>query len=411
MAIKLERLSALAVSRARKAGLYADGKGLYLQVARGGARSWIFRFRHAGRRRDMGLGSLDAVTLAQARKKATDARHALTKGEDPIEGRRALEASQRALAGKARTFEDCAAAYIAAHAPGWRNAKHSAQWSATLEAYAYPVLGKLSVADIEVAHVLRVLEPIWNDKPETASRVRGRVEAIISWAMARGYRPAGANPATWRGHLAKLLPARAKVRPVKHHPALPYAEIGAFMADLRAQEGIAARALEFVILTACRTSEAIGATWGEIDLDHATWTIPAARIKAGREHRVPLSAPAVAILRSMLKVREGEFVFPGGRRGRPQSTNALLALLKRMKRGDLTVHGFRSTFRDWAAERTNYPNEVSEQALAHAIGDKVEAAYRRGDLIEKRKRLMADWAKFCGTVAKSGNVVPMRRAR
>ncbi len=295
---------------------------------------------------------------------------------------------------------------------GWRNAKHGTQWTATLAAYAFPVFGNVPAADIDVAMVLKALEPIWKQKPETAARVRGRIEAVLDWAAARGFR-FGDNPARWRGHLANLLPARAKVRRVTHHPALPYARMGEFMAALRGQEGIAARALDFLILTAARTSEATGATWDEIDLGAATWTIPGERIKAGKEHRVPLSAPALAIVRAMAGTRESEFVFPGGRRARPLSNMAMASVLDRMGRGDITVHGFRSAFRDWCAEKTNYPREVAEMALAHAVGDKVEAAYRRGDLFEKRRRIMADWAKFCGAIAKPEveNVVALAGTR
>lgn len=411
----MARLTALAVSRAKTKGLYADGNGLYLQVSAVGTKSWVFRYRMHGRKtpRDMGLGSLADVGLADAREKARDARKLITAGIDPIDAKRASRAAVALERANVATFEDAAKAYIEAHSHAWRNPKHRDQWPNTLRDYAYLVMGKLPVARIEVGHVLKVLEPIWTKKPETASRVRGRIEAVLDWAKARGYRT-GENPARWRGHLENLLPRRAKVRKVEHHPALPYAEIGAFMADLRKQDGVAALALEFLILTAARTSEVSGARWSEIDLDKAVWTVHADRIKAGREHRVPLSAPALAILKKLHKTRDGEFVFPGGRKGKPLSANALLALLKRMDRTDVTAHGFRSTFRDWCAEQTNYPRDVAEAALAHAVGDKVEAAYRRGDLFEKRALLMRDWAAYCGTVPKTdktATVVPMRRKR
>lgn len=393
------RLTALAVARAKAPGMYADGSGLYLQIAPSG-RSWIFRYQHGGRRRYMGLGPVAAVSLAAARGKAQEARKALAEGNDPIAARRATQAALAAAAARSMTFEACASAYIASHKDGWRNAKHGAQWDSTLRAYAFPVLGDVPAADIDVAMVLKALEPIWAQKPETAARVRGRIEAVLDWATARGFR-VGDNPARWRGHLANLLPARAKVQRVTHHPALPYARMGEFMAALRSQEGVAARALEFAILTAARTSEATGAAWAEFDLGAATWTIPGERIKAGREHRVPLSAPALAIVRAMAKTREGEFVYPGGRRGRPLSNMAMSAVLRRMGRDDITVHGFRSAFRDWAAESTNYSREVAEMALAHAVGDKVEAGYRRGDLFDKRRRIMADWAKHCTRIDKA----------
>jgi integrase len=294
------------------------------------------------------------------------------------------------------TFKESAAMYVASHRAGWRNPKHAAQWQATLATYAEPVIGGLSVQAIDTALVLKVLEPIWTTKPETAGRVRGRIESILDWAKARGYR-AGENPARWRGHLDKLLPGRSKVRRVEHHAALPYAELPGFLVSLREQEGIAARALEFAILTAARTGEVIGARWSEMDLVGKNWTLPAARMKAGREHRVPLSDRALAILREMQPHRQAEdaFVFPGGKNRRPLSNMAFLMLLRRMGRGDVTVHGFRSSFRDWAAERTKFPAEVAEMALAHTVSDKTVAAYNRSDLYERRRRLMAAWTTFC----------------
>ncbi len=269
-------------------------------------------------------------------------------------------------------------------------------------------MGKVAVGAVDVAHVMKALEPIWTTKSETAGRVRGRIEAILDWATARGFRK-GENPARWRGHLANLLPPQARLRRIKHHPALPYADVGAFVAELRKQVGIGPLAFEFAILTATRTSEAIGARWAEINLKAGVWTIPATRIKAGREHRVPLSPRALEILREMAELREGDFVFPGGRKGKPLSSMVFLMTLRRMKQENITAHGFRSTFRDWAAEQTNYPREVCEMALAHAVGDKVEAAYRRGDLFEKRARLMDEWGRYCGTVQAAGTVIPLRK--
>ncbi len=410
MAREIGRLNALTVARVKKPGMYADGGGLYLQMTASGAKSWVYRFMLNGRARWMGLGPLHTVTLSDARLKATDTRRLRLAGIDPIEARKADQAKTRLEAAKAITFRDAAEAYINAHKAGWRNAKHANQWRATLKTYAYPVFGSFPVRAVDVALVMRVLEPIWATKTETASRVRGRIESVLDWATARGYR-LGDNPARWRGHLENLLPRRAKVQRVRHHPALPYGEIGAFVRDLRKQEGIAARALEFLILTACRTGEAIGARGPEFDLRHAVWTVPAERVKAGREHRVPLSAPALAIARDLSRAADDPdgFVFPGGRKGRPLSNMAMTALLRRMGREDITVHGFRSTFRDWAAERTNYPREVAEMALGHAVSDKVEAAYRRGDLFEKRRRLMDEWTKFCRTATAAGKVVSIRR--
>jgi len=401
------RLTALAVTRATERGYYADGRGLYLQVARGGTRSWVLRFRWQGGRREMGLGSLADVPLAEARRKAVEARVAIAGGVDPIAARDASRAAASVERAKAVTFKDAAGRYIEAHTSSWRNAKHGAQWTATLEAYAYPTIGKLPVSAVDVGHMTKVLEPIWSKKPETARRLRGRIEAVLDWAIARGYRK-GDNPARWRGHLENLLPEYKRVAKTRHHPALPYTAVGAFVAELRKQEGTAARALEFLILTASRTAETIGARWSEIDLDKAEWRIPGDRIKAGKEHRVPLSPRAVAIVREMAEATIGEFVFPGGKAKKPLSNGAFLALLERMGRGDITAHGFRSTFRDWAAERTNYPRDVAEMALAHAIGDKVEAAYRRGDLFEKRRAMMVSWEKFCGVVSKPAAVISFR---
>jgi integrase len=306
-------------------------------------------------------------------------------------------------AAKAVTFDECATAYIASHRAGWRNAKHAAQWTSTLETYASPVFGKVPVQAVDVALVMRVLEPLWSVKPETASRVRGRIESILDWAKVRGHRD-GENPARWRGHLDHLLPARSKVRKIKHHAALPYGDVPVFMVALRGREAVAARALEFAILTAARTGEVLGTKWSEIDLTAAVWTVPALRMKAGAEHRVPLSAPALAVLRAMEKLRDGDFVFPGDRHA-TLSNMSMLMLLRRMGHADLTAHGFRSTFRDWAAECTSFANEVAEMALAHAIDDKTEAAYRRGALFERRRRLMQAWADFCTGVHERGNVV------
>jgi integrase len=311
-------------------------------------------------------------------------------------------------AAKAMTFTACAEHYIASHKVGWRNDKHAAQWPATLGAYVYPVFGGLPVQAVDVGLVMKAIEPIWTVKPETAGRVRGRIESILDWATTRGYRT-GENPARWRGHLENLLPARSKVRRVEHHAALPYPEIGGFMVELRQQEGVAARALEFAILTAARTGEVIGARWDEINIVERQWTVPPERMKAGKEHRVPLSDAALAVVEKLGAIRQGDHVFPGGKAGRPISNMAMLMLLRRIGRGDLTAHGFRSSFRDWAAESTAFPGEVAEMALAHAVGDKVEAAYRRGDLFQKRRQLMDAWAKFCEVPAMGGRVLSIRQ--
>jgi integrase len=377
-------LSPLFVRRVQRRGYYNDGGLLYLQVDAGGNRSWIFRYGAQGRHHH-GLGPLHTVSLAEAREKARECRKLLLDGHDPIAESRTRRAAARIAAAKAVTFAAAAETYITKHHAAWKNPKNRQQWRNTLATYAYPVLGKLPVAAIDTGLVLRVLEPIWHTKSETASRVRMRLERVLSWAAVHGYRP-GDNPARWRGHLDHLLPAQGKIAPVRHHGALPYADVPAFLVELRQRDGLAAAALEFLILTAARTGEVLGATWGELDSEQRTWMIPARRMKSGREHRVPLSDRAVELLREL--PREGQRPFA-------LSNMALLQLLKRMNRPGITAHGFRSSFRDWAAERTNYPNHVVEMALAHAVGDKVEAAYRRGDLFQKRRALMRAWSAFC----------------
>jgi integrase len=403
-----ERLSDLAVRRSKKPGFYADGRQLYLQVSPSGSKSWLFRFARKGREHWMGLGPYPDVSLAEARQNAFEARRLLREGVDPIDARRTARNAARLEEARGLTFKDCAERYIAAHEAGWRNAKHRAQWRSTLETYAFPALGELPVAAIDTALVMKVLEPIWQAKPETAGRVRGRMESVLDWAAARNYRTSD-NAARWRGHLDKLLPARSRLARVQHHAALPWRNLPAFMAELRGQTGTSARALEFAILTAGRTGEVIGATWGEIDEGAKVWTVPAERMKGGRTHRVPLCERALEILKSL--PREGDHVFGGARAGKPLSQMALLMTLRRMKRNDLTVHGFRSTFRDWAAECTSFPREVAEAALAHGIPDKVEAAYRRGDLFERRRQLMKVWSRYCSSGVATGAVVPIRQAR
>jgi integrase len=413
MARAISRLTAVKVEKAKEPGMYPDGGGLYLRVTTKGARNWVLRYMLDRRPRWMGLGPLALYGLQEARAKALDARRKRHEGIDPIEARRAERARQRLDAAKAVSFQQCAEAYVNAHRAGWRNDKHAGQWSATLSTYAYPVIGALPVQAVDTGLVLKVLEPIWTAKPETASRVRGRLESILDFAKVRGYRD-GENPARWRGHLDKLLPAHSKVRKVEHHAALPYSDLPGFLIALREQEGVAARALEFTILTAARTGESMGATWGEINWSDKLWIIPAGRMKGGREHRVPLCDRALTILREMKPPADipnaGEqFVFSGGKPGRPLSNMAFLMLLRRMGRADLTAHGFRSSFRDWAAERTNFPSEVPEMALAHVVGNKVEAAYRRGDLFDKRRRLLGAWADFLSKApADTAKVVSLR---
>jgi integrase len=397
MARVSNRLTAMAVQKLKEPGRHADGDGLYLQIGPTGGKSWLFRYMLQGKAREMGLGALNTMPLAEAREAALSARRTLAAGLDPLEVRKAERQQQETEASSGITFSECASAYIEAHRPAWRNQKHVAQWTSTLKTYVEPVFGAQPVRAVNLDMVMEVLEPIWHTKPETAARIRGRIEAILDWAEVRQYR-SERNPARWKGRLDKLLPARSKVQSVRHHPALPFEDIGAFMASLRQREEGAARALEFTILTGSRTGEALNARWDEFDLDAKIWNIPGERMKTGRDHRVPLSEAAMAILTRMAEVRQSDFVFPGQKKGRPYSNMAFLQLLKRMKRPDLTGHGFRSTFRDWAAERTAFSREVAEMALAHTIGDKVEAAYRRGDLFDKRRDMMEAWANFCATI-------------
>jgi integrase len=392
-------------------GLHRDQAGLYCQVAKTGARCWIFRFQLNGRARAMGLGSVELVSLAQARALAAEARKLARSGIDPIEARRLERQQARKDDARAMSFDACAAAYIESHRQGWKNAKHAWQWETTLRNHASPIIGMLNVADVELGHILKIIEPIWGTKTETASRLRGRIESVLDWATVRGYRK-GENPARWRGHLDKILPQRSKVQKVEHHKSLPYGELPAFMADLRERPGTSARALEFLILTGARSGEIREATWGEFDLDSGLWTIPAARMKAGKEHRVPLVGRALAIVQELTAVPLGPFVFPAPtHEHKPLSDAAFKALLKRMKMDAYVPHGFRSTFRDWAAECTPVPHEVCEQALAHTITNAVERAYRRGDLFEKRRQLMAAWAKFCTSPAPTAGSLTAIRAQ
>jgi integrase len=315
-------------------------------------------------------------------------------GKDPIAERDASRAKANVATAEAMSFDDCATAYVAAHRAGWRNSKHASQWTNTIKAYCSPVFGKLPVHLVGVGLVMKAIEPIWTVKPETAGRVRGRIERILDWAKVRGYRD-GENPARWQGHLDHLLPARGKVRRVKHHAALPYPDIPAFVTELRGRDAVAARALEFAILTAARTSEVLGATWSEIDLEGRVWTIAANRMKSGQEHRIPLGDRAIEIVKNMMTKKQNEYIFSGDRRA-ALSNMSFLMLLRRMGRRDITAHGFRSSFRDWVEEKTDAPRAVAEMALAHSIGNAVEAAYRRGDLFEKRRILMSEWEKYCG---------------
>lgn len=409
MARKAKELGALEVNRLETPGLHAVGgvAGLALQVSPNGARSWVLRAMVGGKRREMGLGGYPDVTLAGAKEAARAARALIDQGTDPVAERQAKRSALAAAIASTMTFNEASMRYIAAHEAGWKSAKHAAQWRNTLETYAFPVIGKIAVADVETSHVMRILEKdnFWNTKTETASRVRGRIESVLDWATVRGFRK-GDNPARWRGHIEHLLAARSDVQKTEHHSAMDYREVGAFMAQLRQQEGMGARALEFAILCASRSGEVRGAEWSEIDLTAGVWTIPANRMKAEREHRVPLTDAALTLLKALPRYDDTNLVFPNTK-GTILSDMTLTAVLRRMG-VPVTAHGFRSSFRDWAGETTAYPREVIEHALAHQLKDKAEAAYARGSLFDKRRRLMADWAKFCGTIATAGSVTPIR---
>jgi integrase len=418
-----KELSALEVSRIRGPGYHSVGgvSGLVLQVTETGARSWILRAQIGGKRSEIGLGGYPSVTLAGAREAARAAKEKIRNGIDPVQERRSARSALAAARASAMTFEEAAKKYIATNEAGWKNGKHAAQWPATLEKYVYPSIGKIQVAAIDISHVVGILEPIWTTKTETASRLRGRIEVVLDWAKARGYRT-GDNPARWKGHLAAILPAASKVKKVAHHSALDYRQIGAFMAALKEVAGFGARALEFALLTACRSGEVRGAKWSEIDTQAGVWVIPAERMKAGKEHRVPLSDAAMNLLLSLARLDGSEFIFPSAKGGL-LSDMTLTAVIRRMDQAQvdegetgwrdnagkvITAHGFRSSFRDWAGETTAHPREVIEHALAHQLADKAEASYARGTLFDKRRRLMKDWAAYCSVVAVKHDAVITR---
>lgn len=403
---KLSKLTALSVQRLNKRGRYADGGGLYLQISVSGSKSWLFRYMKDRKAREMGLGSLNAVTLAQAREKAFEFRRMLAEGQDPLESKAEMKRARALESAKSVTFKECAEAFLQSHSQKWSNPKHREQWETTLESYVYPKIGDISVGQVDMTLVLKVLEPIWHSKTETASRIRGRIENILNYAKVREWR-SGENPARWRGHLDQILPRRNDIAAVEHFAALPIADVPQFMTALRAQDGIAPWALEFAILTAARTSEAVNAEWSEFDLEQGIWVVPAERMKHGKEHRVPLSKRAIEILQNLKRIRISKYVFPGRKNGHPLSNMSLLQLLKVRMGLKITAHGFRSTFRDWASERTNFQNEVIEMALAHTIGNKVEAAYRRGDLFLKRLKLMNAWSEFCLSPVQSASVIEL----
>jgi integrase len=415
----IHRLGPTALNR-KTPGTYGDGNGLWLQITvakdgKGRNRSWVFRYstrdptRRSGyRTREMGLGSADKVSLVEARDLALQCCKQRLQGIDPIEARDARRAAQATAAAKVTTFDQCVGAYIAAHRAAWRSQKHAVQWTTTLRKHASPVFGSLPVQAVDTTLVVKALERIWHQTPETASRLRGRIEAVLDWATVRGFRQ-GDNPARWTGYLDKLLPAPRKLKPMQHHEAMAYRDVPSLMAKLRAMGGTNARALEFTILSASRTGEVLGARWDEIDSTAKTWTVPGSRMKAGKEHRVPLSGRCIAILTDMQEVQRNGYVFPGARND-ALTSHPMAQLLKRMGHS-VTVHGFRSAFRDWCREQTSFPREVAEQALAHHIGNSVERAYARGDVLETRRKLMDAWARYCATPAPTGAaVLPLRKA-
>ena len=422
----LNKLSDRMVRALKDPGFYGDGGGLYVQVSPTGSKSWIFRYARQGREHQMGLGSLNDWSLAEARERATTARKSLARGVDPLEAKRESERAA-SVPSRVTTFRQAADDYIKMKSAEWKNDKHHAQWESTLETYAHPTLGAMDVGEITTADVQRVLEAIWLTKTETATRVRQRIEAVIATADKKAERER-LNPARWRGHLDALLPKPAKVAKKENHPSLPYKRVGEFMQDIRSQAGFAALLVQIIVLTAVRTSEAVGAKWDEFDLDERTWLIPKDRMKADKDHLVPLSDSALAILKRLREVNSKGYVFPGGKEGKPMSNMAGLALLRRMnkeresdgtplwvdpklKDKPITVHGFRSTFRVWCGEQTNFPHEVAEMALAHTIKNKTEAAYMRGDMFEKRAKLMQAWDDYCGRVNAGATVTQIGSRR
>ncbi|MRW94282.1 tyrosine-type recombinase/integrase [Duganella sp. FT80W] len=416
MGLQQQRLSALQVSKLTKPGLYGDGGGLTLQVTKGGVKSWLFRYMMAGKAYGMGLGPTHTISLAEARLKALAARKQILDGINPLAAKKQEQIATALADARMMTFDQCAEAYVSAHKAGWKNAKHADQWTNTLATYVSPVFGKLPVAEIDTGLVVKCLSPIWETKTETASRLRGRIESILGWATTSGYRT-GENPARWKGHLDNLLATISKASRTKHHPSLPWQRMGEFVLALKSREGASARAVEFAILTACRSGEVRGARWSEFDLEKKVWTIPAERMKAKREHEVPLSDAALTLLKLMPE--RGDIVFAGTKE-QPLSDMSLTAVIRRMNDGDtpiwvdangegITVHGFRSSFRMWAAETTTHPREVAEHALAHQLPDAVERAYQRGSQFAKRAALMTEWAIYCNKSPAKAIVAPIKR--
>lgn len=393
MARQINKLSDRQVKAEKKPGRFADGNGLYLQVSQSGAKSWLFRFMQDGKSREMGLGSTNTVSLAEARTTALECKRLLRDGIDPINDRNERLIKTKTEKNNILTFKHCATEYLKAHSASWKSDRHAEIWASSVKRYANPVIGEMPVNLVDRSHIMRVLDPIWRTKTETAKKLRGRLESILDWATVQDYRK-GENPARWKGHLDKLLPKPSEVSKVKHFPALPYQEINAFMDELRQREAPSAMALRLIILTATRSGELRGAVWSEFNLAEATWTIPADRMKAGKEHIIPLCAEAVSILQGLPRMANTDYLFTGAKSGKPLSDVVFKKLMERMGRTDITTHGFRSTFRDWAAEQTSFPREVIENALAHRLKDKAEAAYFRSNLLNKRRELMNKWGEY-----------------
>jgi integrase len=401
-----DKLTDRKIRELKRPGFLSDGGNLYLDAWGLPNKNWVLRYARHGKTHDHGLGSYPQTSLAEARERRDEALRKLRNGTDPIEERRAERLAPKLQRARSMTFRQCADFYIAAHEQSWKNDRHRTQWQQTLESYCYPTLGDLPIQQIDTGLVMRIVQPLWHSKTETSARIRGRVEAILDWAVSAGYRPEGANPARWKGHLQNLLPAKAKIAPTRHHKALHYAELPQFMAELAVQTSIAALALRFTILTACRTGEALGARWDEIDPGNRLWVVPGSRMKGGREHRVPLSEPVLQILETLKKLPASPLLFPGDVPTRAVGKNIMAQMLRRAGRNE-TVHGFRSSFSDWCTERTHFPVEAREMALAHRVGDAVQEAYRRTDLLNRRRALMDAWAKFCCTPPAEGQLISL----
>ena len=409
MAKQINKLSVRGIKSQNKSGRYADGNGLYLQVGKSGAKSWLFRYMLDGKSREMGLGSIRIETLSQAREKAKHCKKLLKSGTDPIRDRQKHIAIEKADNKEMLSFQKCTEGYLKAHSASWRSARHAGIWLSSVKRFAYPIVGSIHVNKIERGHIMNILDPIWREKTDTASRLRGRLESILNWATVQEYRK-GDNPARWRGYLDQLLPKPSEIHTVKHFAALPYREINAFMSKLKEREALSALALRLIILTACRSIEVREAEWSEFDLENATWTIPTERRKMKKEHVIPLCKEALDIIQSIPRAEDSVHLFTGPRSNKPMSDVVFKKLMERMKVTGITTHGFRSTFRDWAAEQTSFPREVIEDCLAHQLRDKTEAAYFRSNLLDKRRELMNKWADYTQQlVIENGQVISINK--